>query len=528
MSPLRAVMAARAQIFWNRLRQGGEGTLPAAVIVAVIVAVALAPPTVGAFLLGRRVALEGGVRAWEAAALSALHTMFVVGLALAGGLFSEGATGRGSFKVFPLSRAHLVAADLLAGVFDLLPLLALCGFGAFALGVSLTRPAAATAAVLLAGGGLATTLALQQLVTVVKHALARRLALGIAAAVLAVLVVDVVPLVVGPAAVAAAARQAGAWVKAASGRLPTQGAYQGLIRAAEGDPLRGTLAQVPALALTAALVAVALWAAAREQEAEEESRAARREARLWHVGRPALAVARLHVTTVLGSTQGRLVFVMPFVASTMLSFLIWMERSRDPGTSVPFLARFVAGPVLLVVLPYLVIGAGDMLLNQFGLDGSGLKTLFVLPISARDILLGKLYGSAAAFAVGAGAGLPPLLLVHRPPAAECVAAFAASGALFLVLAGVGHVVSAALPRPVGAESGAALTPMVILARLVPQMGGVGLLVLVYVLTRGGGPWAVAAGMTGILALVALLYRAALPVFEARLLDFREKLIEQAA
>jgi glycosyltransferase involved in cell wall biosynthesis len=54
VSPLRALLAAQAQSTWNRLRrEGGEASVVAAVLVAVVAAAAMTPPVGACFVAGR-------------------------------------------------------------------------------------------------------------------------------------------------------------------------------------------------------------------------------------------------------------------------------------------------------------------------------------------------------------------------------------------------------------------------------------------------------------------------------------------
>ncbi|MCI0658147.1 MAG: hypothetical protein L0170_13935, partial [Acidobacteria bacterium] len=160
----------------------------------------------------------------------------------------------------------------------------------------------------------------------------------------------------------------------------------------------------------------------------------------------ASAVAVTQVRLVFRSVQGKIQFcVLPMVILVM--GLLWLRHPEDlarGGSSLPVgLLLAVAG------LFFAMMTLEGTLLNQFAMDRAGLTLEFLSPISDRDMILGK----AAAGAV---------LVASRAFPAMLVAALLAPGgsiflwlslpfaalALFALMAPLGAILSALLPRPV--------------------------------------------------------------------------------
>jgi hypothetical protein len=159
----------------------------------------------------------------------------------------------------------------------------------------------------------------------------------------------------------------------------------------------------------------------------------------------ASAVAVTQVRLVFRSVQGKIQFcVLPMVILVM--GLLWLRHPEDlaQGPSLP------VGLVLAVAgIFFAMMTLEGTLLNQFAMDRAGLTLEFLSPISDRDMILGK----AAAGAV---------LVASRAFPAMLVAALLAPGgsiflwlslpfaalALFALMAPLGAILSALLPRPV--------------------------------------------------------------------------------
>ena len=163
----------------------------------------------------------------------------------------------------------------------------------------------------------------------------------------------------------------------------------------------------------------------------------------------ASAVAVAQVRLVFRSVQGKIQFcVLPMVILVM--GLLWLRHPKDLDQGVSDLP---VGLLLAVAgIFFAMMTLEGTLLNQFAMDRAGLTLEFLSPISDRDMILGK-----------AAAG--GLLVVSRSLPAMVVAALLAPGgsvflwlclpfaalALYALMAPLGAILSALLPRPVDPE-----------------------------------------------------------------------------
>ena len=141
----------------------------------------------------------------------------------------------------------------------------------------------------------------------------------------------------------------------------------------------------------------------------------------------------------MASQLGRFAFLMPVMTLVLIKGPFAQFRGQSLW-AVP--AAFA----------YLSLVGNNVVLNQFGLDRHGIKTLLLLPVSARDLLKGKLLGMAAhqglqalllvaLLAVFGGAGPAPLL-----------AGALLLGCVFLAQSAVGQWTSVWAPRPMAMDS----------------------------------------------------------------------------
>jgi hypothetical protein len=533
VSPLRALLTAQAQSTCNRLqREGGEASVVAAGLVAVLAGLAVAPPVYGCFVVGR--SFGRGLAAGEslAAGLTAFQAL-ILSLAVLSGLLEHRLTfSTAGFRLFPIPRLPLLGAELAAGLLNLLTLLgSLCGL-ALALGLSFGAPRAAPAFLLIGLQALLWVALVQHVVAVAKRLLAgSRLAAAAAIAATVALLVHIAPEAGGglPETVRGAARN----LVAALQVLPFSQAYRGVEDILRGRTAAGWARQLVLLASSGLFVA--LVAAVHFGTADLASGAGRRKPeRLWSCQSPVRALARVFRGLVLGTREGRVAFFLPLVVSACLAVSVVAVnelRARVATGPVPWPLSMVelwAGlplvGIFLLVLPTL----DDLWLNQFGPDGPAIRSLLLLPVRPEEILLGRTLGMARLQAAKGLLAVGPLLVVCRPAPGEVAWGLAAAGTVFLVLAACGHLVSARLPRGArdGAFLGSSATPLT--AFLVPaavQLPVYAALVLTYKASAPLGPWGPALGMSLLLVAAASGYARALPFLGARVMALREHLVE---
>lgn len=164
-------------------------------------------------------------------------------------------------------------------------------------------------------------------------------------------------------------------------------------------------------------------------------RVARRE-RLWSFRSPVVGFARLHVTAVWASELGRSLVVLP-VLWVLPLVLLRAKLTAAAGAEATFFGLWVMTPTFLL----------NLVLNQFGTDRGAVKGLMLLPVGARELLLGKALGLSV-FMVVNGLVLSPLAwLVARPSPGSLPHGPLAGTTVFLLQLAIGQFTSVLWPRP---------------------------------------------------------------------------------
>jgi hypothetical protein len=533
VSPLRALLTAQAQSTWNRLlREGGEASVVAAGLIAALAAAAMAPPAWGCFAsgvaFGRSLAsgdsLASGLTGFQALILS---------IAVLSGLVEHRLLySADGFRLFPIPRAQWLAAELLSGLLNLLTFLGVVCCIAFAVGLSVGAPVGAPAFLLI---GLQAVLWL----ALIQHvlALAKRAAAGrpywTGAAVVAI--AGLLSLAAPDAGLGLreAVRATVGNLNAMLQLLPFSTAYRGALDLVRGRFGLGLLRQLLMLASTALFFGVVAWLHYRSSAVLTAAGRRPGRERLRHFGGPVGAMAHAFRTLVLGTREGRLLLFFPLVVS--LSVMVTDVAVREMQGRIratPWALGWLKGwndlPLLGILLTFLPT-LSEVWLNQFGWDGPAIRSLFLLPLTAQQILLGRLLGLLQLLAPQLVLGIAPLLFRYRPAAAEVIWGLAAAGTVFLVLTGCGHFVSARFPR--GLRGGAFISPTAtpLTAFVIPtlvQLPVLSVVVLTYKASALLGPWGPPLGMSLLLATTAAGYWYALPFLAARLMDLREVLVEE--
>ena len=528
VGPLRALFEARMQALISQLRReaGGAG-VAGAVVVAVLVPLALAAPTIGSYVAGTQLGAlvshpQGGARALLT--LSGRLLLIPLGLGFLAGVL--GGEGEGGFALrgYPVSRRTRLAAQLLSSSAELAPMLALSSLAGLALGLSVARPVSAPIVALLSAQAAAWFLIVQHLARGLRTA-------GLARPVVAVSALITLALLI-------LAKQSRALLFAA-GRLlleglsysPTTFGAQGLIDLAAGHTASAWLRQIVPLALTAlALELTARRSARDDYDSPDLRRRGARPERLWSFDSPARGIARLWISTIIHSRQGLALFFMPpFVAA--LAIASFSAIAEDLQRAPP--PRFIASRMpesldtvpLFFILPFLLVHMNSRLwLNQWGWDGRAVRTLFAAPVAMRDLLLGKLMGLSTIVVEQYLMTAPLLAMLRLPRAPELIAGLGAGTFALVVMAGLGHVLSAGLSRPLdrgGAGEGFA---SMIAATLVLAVAAAPV-IFTYAIARPGGEWGLALGMSFLGVAGFAGYKRVLPFLGQRVRDMSEQFLE---
>jgi hypothetical protein len=453
MTLFRALLAAHVQTSWNRSARemGRQGVLVMGLLVALLGLLGAGPLLLGmgglGWLLGSRL---------DQPMASALLGGSLALIGLGGGLFGGVAGGARqlsweAYRGYPLKLRTLYFAELVAGIADPLPLLLGVGLVGFLCGVAVGSPTAIPLLPLVLLETLLTLLALQLLVGGLAAALVKRLRLmltllAILAWVGSTLVTSRLPH--RPQGKAAASQRSDqqAQIKVLGQRsaqllsvLPSHASALSLVRAREGHWLAALALHAYPLAALGLLMALGSQLVAREAHTEPSVQRSRGTGRLWSFRGPVEGIARLHFRTLMASHLGRFAFLMPVMTLVLLKGPLAQVRGQSIW-AVP--AAFA----------YLSLVGNNVVLNQFGFDRHGIKTLLLLPLTAQELLKGKLLGMAA------HQGLQALLLIALLAAfegaglASLLAGALLLGCVFLAQSAVGQWTSLWSPRPMTMDS----------------------------------------------------------------------------
>ncbi len=395
--PLYAMLAAHALSTRNRaVRELGRSGVW-------LVSIALAVMSV-TFLLPLWITL-GGLGFIFGSGLPSLSAEAVLGVVLFGVSFFGGAMSGAmggakqlaweSYRTYPVRTRSVFYAELVASALDLVPIV--LGIGALSLlsGVAISQTGGLWLLPLSFVEIIVALLVLQLLVGTLAERLVVRLRYVLSAIALAVwagaTLVAAAPEARNDDAASIAVRTSGLFrVVAALGKaataLPTSSLVRSLHLAGSGQTARAALEHAYPMTLLALLVLFANRMVAREMTSNADTELGA--LKLWSFKGPVAGVARLSFISVMASRVGRFGLVVPLLVLVLV---------RGP------LAAFAGQSAWTIpgAYAYLSLVANQFQLNQFGLDGHGIKALLLLPISEKDIFGGKAWGLFAYQAIAA-------------------------------------------------------------------------------------------------------------------------------
>lgn len=524
MSPVRAVLASHLLAKKNRLtKELGRSGLFAVVFVVVILVVTLLLPFLAqlagaGWLVGKQIESEtaqlvlGGL----------LSALAIVGGATSGVVGGAKQLAWESLRVYPVRLRALLAAELVASSLDVVPLVIGVGMCVALGGVGFAKPRLTPLLVPIAIESVLVLLLVQLLVGSLAERVVRRVRTALAAIGLAlwmgVALSTSIPDelrsggdAITQAKVAAIARL-GVAMKGFAAVLPASLTTKGLALAQRGAWLDALATHLYPLALIAALSVLVATLLARDADRalEGEGEGA---ARTWSFRTPAGGVARLQLATIVGSRIGQFGFVVPLIVVVLIRGPLAHATGREIW-AVP--AAFT----------YLSLVGNQFQLNQFGLDGHGVKAMLLLPIDEGDLFRGKTWGLAAYQGAQAAMLVVLLAVLHRPLPLQMVSGLLLWACIFTVQNTVGRFTSVWMPRMLPRKSvrGDA-TPLALV------LVGLGLSI-----TCGavfGGVWAscmalaprlLLPSLAALFVVVALTHRALTPRAAKALRDHRERLL----
>jgi len=453
VTPFRALLSAHGQATWNQsVRElGRRGQW------VVLLALGLA-----ALLFGGMLLAGSGALGWLLGSkLDQAHTLLILGglltlIGFGGGLLGGILGGARqlaweSYRSFPLRLSTLFSAELLAGTGDLIPLALGSVAAGLLLGVGFAAPSTLPLLPLIWLETLLTLLTVQLLVEGLATLLVKRLRVALLA--LGILAWLGTTLLGGPVHGVSESASLGALSEAQMAKVQAVGQNLGsVVKLLPGTASARSLALATQgrwdtalgqhgypLALLALLMVGGARLMRRETEAERRVAKDRKADRLWSFGQPAEGIARLHFKVLMGSHLGKFAFLMPLMTLVLLKGPFAHAKAQTLW-SVP--AAFA----------YLSLAGNNFVFNQFGFDRHGVKALLLLPITAQDLLKGKLLGMAAHQGLQALflAGL--LGLLEQAGSASLLSGILLMGCIFLAQASVGQWTSAWAPRPIAMDS----------------------------------------------------------------------------
>ncbi len=452
VSPVRALLVAHFQTSLARSTKelSRQGVWALVFLVAVLGLLVALPAALGLFMAGFSLGPRlGGPRGDSATLIlgGVLAVVVGVGGVLGGLMGGAKKLSWEQYRVFPLHPIRLLGAELAAGLGDILVLGLALGLGAFTLGLGIARPALLPLLLLVFLEHLLLILVLQLFLGSLAQRLAKRLRVAVWALMVLVWLGSVWMGQMAPRrghagnpALEQMLRAGAAHAVDLLRALPTTWAVDGLDAAARGHAAKGLLLQLYPLGLGLLFALGAARLLDREQEAlapVPETGGAKE--KLWSFRSPAEGLGRLQFRTLMSSHHGKFGFLMPVVTVV----LVRGPLSHIQGQS------FWALPGAFV---YLALFGNQFQFNQFGMDGHGVKGLFLLPIGARQLLEGKLRGFLMYQGLQALLLVALLIPLFWPSPLELLAVLAMAACFFLTQSAVGAFTSSWKPRRIDRAS----------------------------------------------------------------------------
>jgi len=147
----------------------------------------------------------------------------------------------------------------------------------------------------------------------------------------------------------------------------------------------------------------------------------------------------LQIATIVGSRIGQFGFFIPLIVVVLIRGPLAHATGREVW-AVP--AAFT----------YLSLGGNQFQLNQFGLDGHGIKSLLLLPIRPHDLFRGKTLGLAAYQGAQAVILILLLAVLHHPAVLQVASGILLWASIFLIQNTVGRFTSVWMPRMLARKS----------------------------------------------------------------------------
>ncbi|HVT04702.1 MAG TPA: hypothetical protein VHL58_15170 [Thermoanaerobaculia bacterium] len=527
LSGSAALLRAHYRSTWNQIVRGAGfgGRVATGVMLAIIVLIVLLP---GFFALRLGLAMGGELaKSADADVLrnwNGLQATFTVGFALLGSFRLEPLFPFTRFGRYPFTPWQLLLAELPASLFEVFPLLGVGATMLMGMGLAIQMPALSPFVFLLTLDGVAALMATMFILSALRAATLRRRTLLILLSVAS----TAAAFAFGLPELRVVLKE---WLPKFVEALPLSRGYAGLLSLRKGDfgaGLRGiaiaTIASVLLLLLAARLHRHRLTAEVESTGWRSSGDGALR------FRTPASGLGRLFLRQLLASSAVRAQLVLPLLFTGTVALLTSLIRTaiaegKTLSESMVALAGHAGSVQWFALVPVMAVAMNAQIsLNQFGWDRGGIRTLLLLPLEQRDLLLGKLRGLSGFTALQTAIGILPLFTVRVPSIRETVIGLAAGGVTLIATTAVGQVVSIRFPRAVDGTAGLQV-PLYLswigpVTLLITGAELAGIYALGEVIAKGGGIIALVLSLAGAVA----AYAAILPRFAVLLQKNRERLL----
>lgn len=444
-----------------------------------------------------------------------LQALFTTAFGILGAARYKPSLTATAIGAYPIRPTDLLLAEFPASAVEVFPLLGIAGIICSNAGLAVAWPQASPGILILAIQGMIVMLALQILAGGLKRFLTRHWGVALIAAVACFFAVSFM----GKARTVRI-------IEIIIANLPGSLGYSGLMEISLGRIGHGLATIGLSLIAAAALIVIAGRVHYRALFVEEVSSSLRlMQGAPLRFGSPAMAIGRLFLKQLLSTDSGRQHLFLPLSFSVSYAFVLWALRKLiQENEALPELFASHAEslfhlPFLGLFLFLLVPLNSEVWMNQFGWDRAGIRMLLSLPISHRDLVLGKMFGLLRLTLLQAAIGVIPIIVTRPPNLEESIWGIGAFGTAFMITTGVGHAVSARFPRAVERKGSANLPlsrswiPTVLVGALAAGLISVGeiadLRVACFV----------------ILGLSILAYIRLLPIISARVHHHQERLLQ---
>ncbi len=502
------------------MREMGRGNATATIVfLSALAALATLPLAGGLGVIGYALMQAFDDKA-SFAILGALFTLFPIFGGITSGLVAgarELAWER--YRAYPIRMRSLFAAELVAAFGDVIPFFVALASASITIGMGIAQPRVLVVAPLILFECVLTVLVVQMLVGGLAEVIVKRLRNAFVLILTAVLVAIVVVSTRsrGPSSptgfIDDQAREGFRYLTYAIQWLPTGAAIRSLGLAKEGHLVHALALHIYPLVTLTLLCFVAAWLMAREADNTRSPTERKAPARVWTFRSPWFGVARAHADILMKSPLGRFGWLMPLISLVLI---------KGPLAHTLGSARWST----LSSFSYVAISTIQLHFGAFGMDGHGIKTLLLLPITPRELLVGKMSAVALYHFLQLSILTIFLFGMGDTTVANLIAGFFLAISIFFTQAAVGHRVSVWMPRAFpkrGMRRTAMPLPLTLLS-LGTFLVSALLYGAAFVIGTQYGPYALLGVMFGGVLLSVSIYLALLPGVPAFFERHREKLL----